>query len=74
MIPHRLIVLDSYLPVYHRRFSVTPKEKEDLHRTVNVDLDTVLRTKAQRTFKNDRKDRYKKICRRADVYRTFLLC
>ena len=34
--------LVSYLPVYNERFSVEPKEKEDLHRTANVDLDTIL--------------------------------
>jgi len=34
--------LVSYLPVYNRRFSVMPKEKDDLHRTASVDLDTVL--------------------------------
>ncbi len=44
----------SYLPVYNRRFSVTPKEKEDLHRAVkDVDLDTVLCVKTERTLKND---------------------
>jgi len=45
--------LVSYLPVYNRRFSVEPKEKEDLHRTANVDLDTVLCIKTERTLKND---------------------
>jgi hypothetical protein len=45
--------LVSYLPVYNRRFSVTPKEEEDLHRTVTVDLDTVLCVKTERTLKND---------------------
>ena len=45
--------LVSYLPVYNERFSVMPKEKEDLHRTVNVDLDTVLCIKTERTLKND---------------------
>ena len=44
----------SYLPVYNRRFSVTPKEKEDLHRAVkDVDLDTILCIKTERTLKND---------------------
>ena len=46
--------LVSYLPVYNRRFQVTPKEKEDLHRTVkDIDLDTVLCIKTERTLKND---------------------
>ncbi len=45
--------LVSYLPVYNRRFSVEPKEKEDLHRTANVDLDTILCIKTERTLKND---------------------
>jgi len=45
--------LVSYLPVYNERFSVMPKEKEDLHRTANVDLDTVLCIKTERTLKND---------------------
>lgn len=45
--------LVSYLPVYNGRFSVMPKEKEDLHRTVSVDLDTVLCIKTERTLKND---------------------
>jgi len=45
--------LDSYLPAYNRRFSVTPKKEEDLHRMVSVDLDTVLCIKIERTLKND---------------------
>ena len=46
--------LDSYLPAYNRRFSVEPKEKEDLHRTVkDTDLDTILCIKTERTLKND---------------------
>jgi transposase len=45
--------LASYLPVYNRRFSVPPKKKENLHRTVTVDLDTVLCIKTERTLKND---------------------
>jgi transposase len=48
----------SYLPVYNRRFSVTPKEKENLHRTVTVDLDTVLCIKTERTLKNDHTIKY----------------
>ena len=45
--------LVSYLPVYNGRFSVTPRKEEDLHRTVSVDLDTVLCIKTERTLKND---------------------
>jgi transposase len=45
--------LVSYLLVYNQRFSVMPKEKEDLHRTVKVDLDAVLCIKTERTLKND---------------------
>ena len=45
--------LASYLPLYNRRFSVTPKKEEDLHRTAHVDLDTVLCIKTERTLKND---------------------
>ena len=43
----------SYLPVYNERFSVEPKEKEDLHRTADVDLDAILCIKTERTLKND---------------------
>jgi len=45
--------LVSYLPLYNERFSVAPKKEENLHRTVNVDLDTVLCIKTERTLKND---------------------
>ena len=45
--------LVSYLPAYNRRFSVMPKKEEDLHRTVSVDLDTILCIKTERTLKND---------------------
>ena len=45
--------LVSYLPAYNRRFSVTPKKEESLHRPVNVELDTVLCIKTERTLKND---------------------
>jgi hypothetical protein len=48
----------SYLPVYNRRFSVTPKKEENLHRTVTVDLDTVLCIKTERTLKNDHTIKY----------------
>jgi len=46
--------LVSYLPVYNQRFSVMPKKEEDLHRPVkDLDLDTVLCIKTERTLKND---------------------
>lgn len=52
-IPEANRFLASYLPVYNRRFSVPPKKNEDLHRTVNVELDTILCIKTERTLKND---------------------
>ncbi len=46
--------LSSYLPVYNERFSVTPKSEEDLHRKLeDIDLDTVLCKKTERSLKND---------------------
>jgi transposase len=46
--------LASYLPGYNERFSVTPKKEEDLHRKLeDVDLDTILCIKTERTLKND---------------------
>ena len=45
--------LAFYLPVYNRRFSVTPKKEEDLHRPVTSDLDAILCIKTERTLKND---------------------
>jgi transposase len=50
--------LSSYLPVYNRRFSVTPKKEEDLHRTPGIDLDTVLCIKTERVLKNDNTIQY----------------
>jgi transposase len=50
--------LSSYLPVYNKRFSVAPKEEEDLHRSVDIDLDTVLCIKTDRTVKNDHTIQY----------------
>lgn len=50
--------LASYLPVYNRRFSVTPKKNENLHRTVTVELDTILCIKTERTLKNDHTIQY----------------
>jgi transposase len=52
-IPEANRFLASYLPVYNRRFSVPPKKKENLHRTVNVELDTILCVKTERTLRND---------------------
>ncbi len=51
--------LSSYLSVYNRRFSVAPKEHEDLHRTVKgIDLDAILCIKTERTVKNDHTIQY----------------
>ena len=51
--------LASYLPVYNRRFSVRPKKEENLHRTVkDIDLDTILCIKTERTLKNDHTIQY----------------
>ncbi|HME45613.1 MAG TPA: ISNCY family transposase [Syntrophorhabdales bacterium] len=50
--------LASYLPVYNRRFSVSPKKQENLHRPVNVELDTILCIKTERTLKNDHTIKY----------------
>lgn len=47
--------LEEYLPIYNKRFSVGPKEKEDFHRPVpkGVDLDAILCMKTERTLRND---------------------
>ncbi len=47
--------LEGYLPVYNRRFSVCPKEKDDLHRSLvkGMNLDAILCLKAERTLRND---------------------
>jgi hypothetical protein len=47
--------LKAYLPVYNRRFSVLPREREDLHRSVpkGFNLDAVLCIKTERTLRND---------------------
>ena len=53
-IPEANRFLDSYLPAYNRRFSVTPKKEDDLHRSLkDIDLDTILCIKTERTLKND---------------------
>jgi len=52
--------LASYLPAYNERFSVTPKSEENLHRKLkDIDLDTVLCKKTERTLKNDHTIKYK---------------
>jgi len=47
--------LAEYLPVYNKRFSVRPREKEDLHRALprGLDLDAILCMKTERTLRND---------------------
>jgi len=47
--------LEEYLPLYNKRFSVRPKEKEDFHRPVpkGMDLDAILCMKTERTLRND---------------------
>jgi transposase len=47
--------LEGYLPLYNRRFSVCPKEKEDFHRPLpkGLDLDTILCMKTERALRND---------------------
>lgn len=57
-IPEANTFLASYLPVYNKRFCVTPKKEENLHRKVSVDLDTVLCIKTERTLKNDHTIQY----------------
>jgi transposase len=57
-IPEANRFLASYLPVYNRRFGVPPKKHENLHRTVNIDLDTILCIKTEPTLKNDHTIRY----------------
>lgn len=47
--------LGEYLPVYNKRFSVRPREKEDLHRALprGMDLNAILCIKTERTLRND---------------------
>ncbi len=49
------VFLEEYLPVYNRRFSVSPKGRGDLHRSVGkgVDLDAILCIKTERALRND---------------------
>lgn len=47
--------LEEYLPLYNKRFTVGPKEKDDLHRPLakGVDLDAILCIKTDRALRND---------------------
>lgn len=47
--------LEEYLPIYNRRFSVSPKERDNLHRSLGrgLDLDAILCIKTERTLRND---------------------
>jgi hypothetical protein len=47
--------LEGYLPLYNKRFSVRPREKEDFHRPLakGLDLDAILCIKTQRALRND---------------------
>jgi transposase len=47
--------LEEYLPIYNRRFSVGPKERDNLHRPLGrgLDLDAILCIKTERTLRND---------------------
>lgn len=47
--------LEQYLPIYNRRFSVSPKERDNLHRPLGsgVDLDAILCIQTERTLRND---------------------
>lgn len=47
--------LEAYLPIYNRKFSVRPRERENLHRPLGrgLDLDAILCIKTERTLRND---------------------
>jgi transposase len=47
--------LEAYLPLYNQRFSVRPREKEDVHRALprGMDLNAILCMKTERTLRND---------------------
>jgi hypothetical protein len=49
------IFFEEYLPIYNRRFSVSPKEPGNLHRPLGrgLDLDAILCKETQRTLRND---------------------
>jgi len=47
--------LEEYLPIYNKRFSVRPREKDDVHRPLpkGMDLNAILCIKTERTLRND---------------------
>jgi hypothetical protein len=47
--------LEEYLPLYNRRFSVSPKGKDNLHRPLvkGLDLDMILCKRTERALRND---------------------
>lgn len=47
--------LEEYLPFYNKRFSVRPREKDDVHRALprGMDLNAILCIKTERTLRND---------------------
>ena len=47
--------LEEYLPIYNRRFSVSPKERDHLYRPLGrgLDLDAILCIKTERALRND---------------------
>jgi hypothetical protein len=47
--------LEEYLPIYNRRFSVSPRERGNLHRPLGrgLDLDAILCIKTERALRND---------------------
>jgi len=49
------VFLEQYLPIYNRRFAVSPRERENLHRPLGrgLDLDAILCIKTERTLRND---------------------
>jgi len=47
--------LEEYLPLYNKRFSVRPRDKDDVHRPLprGMDLNAFLCIKTERTLRND---------------------
>ncbi len=47
--------LEEYLPLYNKRFSVRPRDKDDVHRPLprGIDLNAILCIKTERTLRND---------------------
>ena len=47
--------LEEYLPLYNKRFSVRPRDKDDVHRALprGMDLNAILCMKTERTLRND---------------------